>query len=79
MNKHSKIRASFLALLALVAIAVWTSVFDRPAASGLLTLNVLDVGQGDSLLITTPLGHHVLDKSWRILEVDIHHDHGVSL
>ena len=60
MNKHSKIRASFLALLALVAIAVWTSVFDRPAASGLLTLNVLDVGQGDSLLITTPLGHHVL-------------------
>ena len=60
MNKHSKLRPSLIAFLALVAIAIWSSVLEKPMASGNLTLSVLDVGQGDSLLVTTPLGHHVL-------------------
>jgi beta-lactamase superfamily II metal-dependent hydrolase len=44
----------------LVALALWSSVVVRPAATGLLTVSVLDVGQGDAILASTPLGHQVL-------------------
>ncbi|MFW6125880.1 MAG: ComEC/Rec2 family competence protein [Chloroflexota bacterium] len=48
-------------LLALVVVAalVWLAVLVTPAG-GTLSVSVVDVGQGESILITTPAGQHVL-------------------
>ena len=45
-------------VLALGAALMWWSVLD--GGGGRLTVSVLDVGQGDAILIETPAGHHVL-------------------
>jgi len=45
--------------LLIIAILVWTAVIIAPSG-GRLTVSFLDVGQGDSILITTPSGQHIL-------------------
>ena len=44
--------------LAIVTAIAWSAAFDT--SSGRLTVSVLDVGQGDAILIETPDGRHVL-------------------
>lgn len=48
-----------LALLALLALAVWMQVLAQPKA-GELEVAVLDIGQGDSIYIKSPTGVEVL-------------------
>ena len=48
-----------LTALAIVAILVWAAAAAAPSR-GTLTVSVLDVGQGDAILVTGPAGHHVL-------------------
>ena len=43
-----------------VNVWAWTAVASRAAASRWLTVEVLDVGHGDSIVVTTPGGHTVL-------------------
>jgi competence protein ComEC len=47
-----------LAMLLLVCLLVWAAVFSLP--DGLLHVTVLDVGQGDAILVTSPSGRQVL-------------------
>jgi competence protein ComEC len=47
-----------LGALLLAAVLIWAAVVQRP--DGRLHLYVLDVGQGDALLLTTPQGHIIL-------------------
>lgn len=51
---------SFLAI-ALLILGFWIHVSQMPiGASGFLRITMLDVGQGDSILIDTPDGEHIL-------------------
>ena len=77
-------RASFVALLALL-VAACTPRFDPerfgplPAAAGRLTLEFLDVGQGDSILIRSPEGKTALiDGGPSRHVVDLLADRGVE-
>jgi competence protein ComEC len=45
-------------LVAGLAVIVWAGVFS--GASGRLRVTVLDIGQGDAILIETPAGHNIL-------------------
>lgn len=51
---------AFAAALILTAVVVATHPFAPAWTSGRLELNVLDVGQGDSLLLVSPKGHTLL-------------------
>ncbi len=45
--------------LLVIAVLVWVAAAVAPE-SGKLSVSILDVGQGDSILITSPDGHHIL-------------------
>ena len=45
--------------LLLIAILIWVAAAVAPE-SGKLSVSILDVGQGDSILITSPSGQHIL-------------------
>ena len=45
--------------LSIIAILVWAAVFTAPSG-GKLQVSFLDVGQGDSILITSPTNQHIL-------------------
>jgi len=45
--------------LLIIAVLVWTAAIIAPSG-GKLAVSILDVGQGDSILITTPSGQHIL-------------------
>ncbi|MBE0415150.1 MAG: DNA internalization-related competence protein ComEC/Rec2 [Dehalococcoidia bacterium] len=45
--------------LLIIAILVWVAAAVAPE-SGKLSVSILDVGQGDAILITTPSGQHIL-------------------
>ena len=47
-----------MAVLAISAGVVWWAALDQP--DGRLVVTVLDVGQGDAILVETPAGHHLL-------------------
>ena len=52
-------RCSFVLMLA-AALLIATHPFSPKVSSGRLELNVLDVGQGDSLFLVSPAGHTIL-------------------
>ena len=58
--KHVALRPAWLVAggLAVAAAVFWWAAAQGP--DGRLTVSVLDVGQGDAILIETPDGHHVL-------------------
>ena len=45
--------------LVIIAVLVWVAVAVAPESSK-LSVSILDVGQGDSILITSPSGQHIL-------------------
>ena len=45
--------------LVIIAILIWVAAAVAPE-SGKLSVSILDVGQGDSILITSPSGQHIL-------------------
>jgi competence protein ComEC len=45
--------------LSLIALLIWVAVFATPA-TGKLQVSFIDVGQGDSILITSPTNEHIL-------------------
>jgi competence protein ComEC len=49
---------AIMAALAIAAGMIWWAALDSP--DGRLKVTVLDVGQGDAILIETPEGHHLL-------------------
>jgi competence protein ComEC len=55
-------RARHLAVVAVPAVALVASVgfVARPAATRTLDVTLLDVGQGDAILVETPAGHDIL-------------------
>jgi competence protein ComEC len=51
-------KAVFLGVLVVVAILIWLAVLQLP--DGRLHVHILDVGQGDAILVTTPSGQQIL-------------------
>jgi beta-lactamase superfamily II metal-dependent hydrolase len=58
-STRSKWRWYLLGLLLLADISVWFWLWQEDRA-GVLTVAVLDIGQGDSIFITAPNGNQVL-------------------
>ena len=59
MFKNRKYTYSFLGILLIATIFVWSAVFEQ-APGNLLELHFFDVGQGDSIFIETPIGQQIL-------------------
>src|SRR3954469_13595682 len=58
LSRRDWLWLGMLAGLLLGAVLVWAAVLQQP--DGRLHLYVLDVGQGDALLLITPQGHSIL-------------------
>ncbi len=60
MDKFKSISTKVLLVITII-ITFYFSIFLKKASlSGYLQINILDVGQGDSILIETPQGKHIL-------------------
>lgn len=59
-NLRKNFKWYFLAALALAAGFIWFAVFEIEARAGKLTLDVLDVGQGDAIFVQVDNGVQVL-------------------
>ncbi len=53
------LRTIAVVILLVSVVVVWMVIYSR-AQTGMLTVSFLDVGQGDSILITTPSKKHIL-------------------
>lgn len=59
MRVSTKIRASAIIFLALLAVLLWIAVLEEDR-DNLLTVSFLDVGQGDAIFVDAPSGRQVL-------------------
>jgi competence protein ComEC len=61
LERKKKIAFSLLGSLAIIAFLIWFSFIYTRGAENKLTVNFLDVGQGDAILIQAPKGEVLID------------------